>query len=138
MTTSAKTTLCAVALAVFLVAGLPAQTAQTAKPDPAPLLGQWLLEVNAGESYMLPLALKLVEGKLAGTLSEQSGMFTDVPLTDLTWDGTTLKFGAKIPTPPDGSERPIKAEFKIDQGKLVGTLSIEDLGMAVPVAGTKK
>lgn len=123
------------ACALLLAAGLGAQTPQ---PDPAPLLGQWLLEVNAGEIYMLPLTLKLIDGKLAGTLSEQSGMFTDIPLTDITWDGTAFKCGAKIPTPPDGAERPVKAEFKLDQGKLVGNFIIEEMGLAAPTVGTKK
>ncbi len=118
-----------------LALGLSAQTPQ---PDPAPLLGTWLLEVNAGEIYMLPLTLKLVDGKLAGTLSEQSGMFTDIPLTDITWDGTVFKCGVKIPTPPDGSERPVKTEFKIEQGKLVGMIIIEELGLVAPAVGTKK
>ncbi len=134
MKKSVMTVLCA-ACALFLAAGLSAQSLQ---PDPAPLLGQWLLEVNAGEIYMLPMTLKLVDGKLAGTLSEQSGMFTDVPLTDITWDGTVLKCGVKIPTPPDGAERPVKTEFKIDQGKLVGTIIIEELGLVAPAIGTKK
>lgn len=118
-----------------LAPGLPAQTTQ---PDPAPLLGTWLLEVNAGEIYMLPMTIRLVDGKLAGTLSEQSGMFTDIPLTDIAWDGTVFKCGVKIPTPPDGSERPVKTELKIEQGKLVGTIIIEELGLAVPAVGTKK
>lgn len=128
-------TVLSAACALLLAAGLGAQTPQ---PDPAPLLGSWLLEVNAGEIYMLPLTLKLVDGKLAGTLSEQSGMFTDIPLTDITWDGTVFKCGVKIPTPPDGSERPVKTEFKIEQGKLVGMIIIEELGLVAPAVGTKK
>jgi hypothetical protein len=124
------------AIGVLLLApGLPAQTPQ---PDPAPLLGAWLLEVNAGEIYMLPLTLKLVDGKLSGTLSEQSGMFTDIPLTDITWDGTLFKCGVKIPTPPDGAERPVKTEFKIEQGKLVGMIIIEEMGLVAPAVGTKR
>ncbi|MCX6558968.1 MAG: hypothetical protein NTZ26_00505 [Candidatus Aminicenantes bacterium] len=135
MPTLAKKALLVALLAVVLAAGLAAQT----KPSPAPLLGTWLLEVNAGgESYFLPLELKLVEEKLAGGVSEQSGMFTNVPLTNFEWDGVTLKFAAKIPTPPDGAERICKFEFKLDQAKLVGTLTIEEMGMTVPVTGTKK
>jgi hypothetical protein len=134
MRTSAKLVIGA-ACAVLFAAGLPAQTPG---PDPTPLLGQWLLEVNAGEIYMLPFTLKLVDGKLAGTISEQSGMFTDVPLTDLSWDGTTLKWGAKTPTPPEGAERPIKGEFKLDKGNLAGTLVVEELGLTAPVVGTRK
>jgi hypothetical protein len=122
-------------LALVLAAGLPAQT----KPSPAPLLGAWLLEVNAGgESYFLPLELKLVEEKLAGGVSEQSGMFTNIPLTNFEWDGVALKFAAKIPTPPDGAERICKFEFKLDQAKLVGTINIEEMGMTAPTTGTKK
>lgn len=135
MTTFAKNALLVAALALALVAGLAAQV----KPDPTPLLGQWLLEVNAGgESYFLPLELKLVEDKLAGSLSEQSGMFTNVPLSAVVWDGALLKFEATIPTPPDGAERLCKSEFKLVEGKLVGTLTVEEMGLSAPTTGTKK
>ncbi len=124
-----------VAAIMVLAAGLSAQ----AKPDPAPLLGQWMLQVDAGgEFYFLPLEIKLAEGKLAGTLSEQSGMFTGLPMANMTWDGTLLKFEGKLPTPPDGAERLCKFEFKLDQGKLVGIINIEEMGMTAPVTGAKK
>jgi hypothetical protein len=124
-----------VAAIVVLAAGLTAQV----KPDPAPLLGQWLLQVDAGgEAYFLPLEVKLVEGKLTGALSEQSGMFTNLPMANMTWDGTLLKFEGKLPTPPDGAERLCKFEFKLDQGKLAGTIAIEEMGMTAPTTGVKK
>lgn len=124
-----------VAAVALLAAGLAAQD----KPDPALLLGTWLLEVNAGgESYFLPLELKLTEGKLSGGVSEQSGMFTNIPLVNASWDGTLLKFEAKLPTPPDGAERPCKFEFKLDQGKLAGAIAIEELGLTAPTTGAKK
>jgi hypothetical protein len=56
----------------------------------------------------------------------------------MTWDGTLLKFEGKLPTPPDGAERLCKFEFKLDQGKLAGTINIEEMGMTAPVTGAKK
>jgi len=127
-------------LAVAVSAALPLAAGQApAKPDYAPLLGGWALEVDAGgEYYYLTLEFKLVEGKIEGALSEQNGIFGNLPVANIEWDGTTLKFDFKSPTPPDGVERPVKSEFKYADGKLAGAMSIPDLGMSVPVAGAKK
>jgi hypothetical protein len=103
------------------------------------ILGPWALQIDAGEEfYYLLLTLQKVEGHLAGTLSEVNGWFTDVPLTDRTWDGTTLKFKVVTVTPPDGAERPWFAEMKLIDNAWVGTISLPDLGMAAPVTGTRK
>jgi hypothetical protein len=125
-------------LAVAVLA-LAAQNPPQAKVDYNKIVGAWSLEVNAGqEFYYLPLLLKVTDGKLEGTLSEQNGMFKDVPLTNLEFDGQTLKFEAKTPTPPDGAERPIKFELKLVDGKLEGLVSIVDLGLTAAVTGAKK
>ena len=125
--------LAAVALAA------PAQNTPPVKVDNNKIVGNWSLEVNAGqEFYYLPLVLKVTAGKLEGTLSEQNGMFKDVPLTGIEFDGQTLKFEAKTPTPPDGAERPIKFDLKLASDKLEGLVSIVDLGISAAVTGAKK
>jgi len=125
--------LAAVALAA------PAQNPPPAKVDNNKIVGNWSLEVNAGqEFYYLPLLLKVTAGKLEGTLGEQNGMFKDVPLTGIEFDGQTLKFEAKTPTPPDGAERPIKFDLKLAADKLEGLVSIVDLGISAAVTGAKK
>ncbi|MGD0783557.1 MAG: hypothetical protein ABSA30_11930 [Candidatus Aminicenantales bacterium] len=125
------------ALAMILVFGLPLVGQN--KPSPNMLAGSWAVEVNAGgESYYLTLDFKVTDGKLEGALSEQSGMFTAIPLTAIEWDGTLLKFGCKIPTPPDGTERATKSEMKYEADKLTGTITIEDMGMTAAMTATKK
>jgi len=124
------------AAALLLVAGTaPAQQ----KPDPGRVAGAWALEVNAGgELYYLTLDLRLKDEKLEGGLSEQNGMFKDVPLANVEFDGTTLKFDAKIPTPPDGAERLVKSELKLGGGKLEGVLTVVEMGLSAGVSGVKK
>jgi hypothetical protein len=109
------------------------------KPDYGKIVGTWSLEVNAGnEYYYLTLELAVNEGKLGGKLSEQSGMFKDAPLLETAFDGQTLKYSVKIPTPPDGAERPAKFEMKLVDNKLDGAITIQDLEITAPVTGTKK
>ena len=137
MKTSLKLSLIMFLLAaVTLAAGQnPPQT----KVDYNKIVGDWSLEVNAGqEIYYLPLVLKVTEGKLGGTLSEVNGLIKDVPLTAVEFDGLLLKFEAKTPTPPDGAERPIKFELKLVGDKLEGQVIVTDLSMSVPVTGAKK
>jgi hypothetical protein len=122
---------------LILALALPL-SAQT-KPAPDKLLGVWALEVNAGgENYYLTLEFKITSDKLEGALSEQSGMFTNVPLSAIEWDGTVLKFACKVPTPPDGTERGTKSEMKLQDGKLAGTITIEDMGLTAAMTATKK
>jgi len=112
---------------------------QAEKPDYGKILGTWNLEVNAGgEFYYLVMELKLTEGKLGGGLSELNGMFKDSPLLETAFDGQILKYGVKIPTPPDGTERLTKAEMKLIDNKLEGTITIAEMEITVPVTGIKK
>jgi hypothetical protein len=125
------------ALFAFSAAGPSSARQKPASADK--ILGVWSLEVDAGgEYYYLTMEIKLKDGKPDGLLGEQNGMFTNVPLTEIEWDGTTLKFMAKTPTPPDGAERPLKTELKLAEGKLIGTMTIVEMGMTAPVTGTKK
>ncbi|MBM3293730.1 MAG: hypothetical protein FJY82_04310 [Candidatus Aminicenantes bacterium] len=127
-------------LAVAVSTALPLAAGQApAKPNYGPLLGLWAIEVDAGGEYFyLTLEFKLVEGQCEGALSEQGGFFSQLPVADIDWDGTTLKFDFKSPTPPDGVERQVKSEFKYAEGKLAGMMTIPDLGMSVPATGAKK
>ena len=127
--------------ALFLIAGLAlaGPAASQTPPDTKPILGLWTIEVDAGgEIYYLTMEIKLVEGKLAGGLSEQNGMFTNVPLTAIEWDGQVFKCDTKTPTPPDGAERTIKTEVKLVDGKFEGTINIPDMGMIAPIKGVRK
>jgi len=124
---------------LFLLGLVWPAAGQGQKPNYDKIVGTWSLEVSAGnEYYYLTLELTVNEGKLGGKLSEQSGMFKDAPLLEPAFDGQTLKYSVKIPTPPDGAERLAKSEMKLVDNKLDGTLSIEDMAMTVPVTGTKK
>ena len=117
----------------------PAQNPSPAKVNYNKIVGNWSLEVNSDQGfYYLPLVLKVTDGKLEGTLSEQNGMFKDAPLTGIEFDGQTLKFEAKTPTRPDGAERPIKFDLKLAADKLEGLVSVADLGLSLPVTGVKK
>ncbi len=123
---------------LILALALPL-SAQTKPAAPDKLLGVWALEVNAGgENYYLTMEFKVTSGKLEGALSEQSGMFTNAALSAIEWDGTVLKFACKIPTPPDGSERGTKSEMKLLDGKLAGTITIEDMGLTASMTAAKK
>jgi hypothetical protein len=126
-----------IALALILAIGMP--LAAQNKPAADKLVGTWTVEVNVGDQvYYLILAFKVADGKLEGALSEQSGVFTNVPLTALGWDGTVLKFDCKIPTPPDGTERITKSEMKYQDGKLAGTITVEETSTTASMTATKK
>jgi hypothetical protein len=133
--TNALRSLVLAAFALALIVPAPAQQ----KPDLGKVAGSWALEVNAGgEFYYLTLDLKVTAGKLDGVLGEQNGMFKDVPLANVAFDGTTLKFDVKIPTPPEGTERLVKSEMKLAGPKLEGVMTVVEMGMSVGVSGVKK
>mgnify|MGYP001592920051 CR=1 FL=1 len=124
---------------LFLLGLVWPAAGQGQKPDYDKIVGTWSLEVSAGsEYYYLTLELTVNEGKLGGKLSEQSGMFKDAPLVEPGFEGQTLKYSVKIPTPPDGAERLVKSEMKLVDNRLEGTLTVQDMEMTVPVTGTKK
>jgi hypothetical protein len=109
------------------------------KVDYSAVLGKWKIEVDAdGQYYYLTMELKQGSGKLEGTVSEAQGAFTDKPLENLAFDGTLLSFEFNSPTPPDGLERLIKAEFKLAEGKLDGTVNIPSMGVSVRATATKE
>jgi hypothetical protein len=127
-------------LSLFLIipfSSLPAQN--QAAPDYGKIIGTWDVEVNAnGEFYYLTMNIEKAEEGLKGTVSESTGAFSDVPLKEIQYDGQTLKFQFTSPTPPDGLERLVKADFKVGDNKLEGTMAVEDMGLSVPATATKK
>jgi hypothetical protein len=130
-------------LLMLFAAGAVFAGAQDVKPAPQAkadaILGEWVLTIDAGgEYYYVSMTLALAEGKLTGKISESSGFFTDIPLTDISWEGTTLKSKAIAPTPPDGAERLLETELKLAEGKWAGMMNIPDLGMAAAVTGVRK
>ncbi len=128
------------ALGLFLVISLSSPAAQNqAAPDYGKILGTWDVEVNAnGEYYYLTVNIEKSEEGLKGKVSESTGAFSDVPLKEIQYDGQTLKFQFTSPTPPDGLERLVKADFKVGDNKLEGTVAVEDMGISVPATATKK
>lgn len=126
-------------LTAALAVGAPVQNQPKPKVDYTPLVGQWALQIDAGgEYYFLVLELKLNAGKLEGQLSEQNGLFTNAPLSNIEFDGQALTFDTKTPMPPDGAERLIKTEVKLVAGKLEGMLTVVEMNLSVPLTGTKK
>jgi hypothetical protein len=128
------------ALSLFLIISFSSLLAQNqATPDYGKILGTWDVEVNAnGEYYYLTMNIEKSEEGLKGMVSESTGAFSDVPLKEIQYDGQTLKFQFTSPTPPDGLERLVKADFKVGDNKLEGTVAVEDMGLSVPATATKK
>jgi hypothetical protein len=101
--------------------------------------GSWDVEVYAdGDAYYLTMELKVTEGKLEGTISESMGTFSDVPLTEITFDGENLNFQFTSPTPPDGLSRLVKTEFKLVEDKLDGVMIVEELGVTASASAKRK
>jgi len=126
-------------LKILLTAILGFFILSSAVAAPQELVGTWDLEINAdGEYFYLTLVLEETEGELSGKISEETGFFTDVALDEIKLEGKTLTFQFDAPTPPDGEERLLTAEFVFSGEDCEGTLSIEDLGMIVDVTGEKQ
>jgi hypothetical protein len=131
---------CALILGLFLVlaAFSPALPVQ-AKADNGKVIGLWKIAVDANtEYYYLVLEIKEAEGKLTGAISETQGTFTDLPVGNLVFDGENLTFEFTCPTPPDGLERLVKAEFKVGVDSLEGTMSVPDIEASAPASGSRE
>jgi len=108
-------------------------------PDYGKILGKWKMEVRAdGEFYYLTLNLKSVNGTLEGTVSESMGFFTDVPISEIVFDGENLSFEFKSPTPPDGSERLVVAQLKVGVDTMDGIVSVPELGGSATASATRE
>jgi hypothetical protein len=103
------------------------------------ILGDWDMEVDAGgQYYYLYFTIEKTDGELTGTIGESSGFFSDVPLKNIEFDGSGLLFEMTIPTPPDGYESLVKAEFELVEERLEGQLTVESLGVSASAVATKK
>lgn len=127
------------ALAGAFLIGLEAPALKAQQVDKTKVLGTWDVEVTAeGQSYYLIMVLTQAEGTLAGTISEQNGIFTDVALSSLAYDGQTLGFEFNSPTPPDGVQRLLQVSLAWSGDALEGQVTIPDLGMTVPAKAAKR
>lgn len=110
-----------------------------AAPDYGKIVGKWKIEVSAdGEYYYLTLNLRNVEGTLEGTISESMGYFTDVPVSEIAFDGENLKFNFNSPTPPDGVERLVTAEFRVGVDVMDGVVNVVELGVSASATATRE
>jgi hypothetical protein len=127
-------------LGLFLILALFSSAEATqAKADNGKVLGLWKIEIAAnGDYYYLTLDMKETEGTLAGAVSESQGTFTDLPVSNIAFDGENLNFEFTCATPPDGVERLVKAEFKVGVDTLDGTMSVPDLQAIAPATGTRE
>ena len=125
-------------LFIVLILIFPLLNAQ-GHDDLEKVLGTWEVELDVeGEYFYLLMALDESEGKLSGTISESSGFFSDLPLSNIEYDGDSLNFDFTAPTPPDGMNRLLKMEFKVGEDKLEGMLIAEDLGITATAIATRK
>jgi len=107
--------------------------------DYAEILGEWDLEVDVGgEFFYLLFSIEQTDGGMKGAINESSGFFSDVPLENIEFDSTNLSFEMNIPTPPDGYENLVTTTLELIEGKFVGTLSVESLGISAAATATKK
>jgi hypothetical protein len=128
------------ALLVMAVASLAVAVAAPAqeKADTSKIVGTWTIDVYAGEAnYTLGLVVTDADTQLAGKISESMGAFSDVALSDIYYDGATFRFTFMSPTPPDGTSRTVKAEFKVGVDKMDGTLVVPDLEVTVEAKATR-
>ena len=117
----------------FAVSSLAQEKADTAK-----VLGAWKVDVYAGDqTYSLNLTVFEENGILAGKISESLGTFTDVPISDIFFDGAAFRFSFISPTPPDGASRTVKADLKINQDTMGGTVTVPDLDFVADASGTR-
>ena len=123
---------------LVLASGLSAVSTGTAN---AKVVGTWDLEIYAeGQYFYLTMNLQESEGVLAGTVSEQSGFFTDSPLSEVAFDGELLSCLASVPSPPDGMVLSWWISLKIGEEVAEGSISNADIGLSASMTGkrTKK
>jgi hypothetical protein len=110
-----------------------------ANPDLAGILGTWNLEVYAdGQSILLSLVLEKKDGRPSGTLSEQMGIFTNLPLQNIKLDGDVLTFEVSVASPPDGIERVWTGQLKVADETVEGTISNTEIDISASVSGKRE
>lgn len=138
MTRMGRSLLLAACLVALAAQGFP-QAAKTApQPDLAKVIGTWSLQITAdGMVFYLEMVLEKAEGWLAGKVSEQSGMFIDAPLSDISFDGETLTCTATVPSPPDMAARPWVIKVKVEEDLLEGAISNDELEISAFLSGKR-
>ena len=107
--------------------------------DLAGILGTWNLEVYAdGQSILLSLVLVKKDGRPSGTLSEQMGIFTDLPLKNIQLEGNILTFEVSVASPPDGIERVWTGQLKVADDTVEGTISNAEIEISASVRGKRE
>jgi hypothetical protein len=114
-----------VAVFFFLAAGFA--LAQE-NPDLSKVVGTWKIEVSGGgATYHVDLVVTDNQGQLEGKVSEPTGSFTDVPISDIYYDAVSFRFQFVASTPPDGGMRTVRADFKVAENVMTGTISLPDI-----------
>ena len=107
--------------------------------DSGMIVGDWKVVVDVeGEHYYFTMTVEESENGLEGKISESTGIFTDVPLSDIQFDGKKFTFSFTSPTPPDGDEHEVKMEFEVGDNKLEGSFYIEELEISAVATATRK
>ncbi len=109
--------------------------------EAAVFIGDWQLVIQVdGQNFYLNFVLKETEGKLEGEISEGSGFFKNVPLTNIQREADRLHFEFTAPTPPDGLARLINVDLKLaeDKDKMEGTLYVADLEISALATATRQ
>jgi hypothetical protein len=134
MVTRRKPLTAALVLLTATALGWPQAAPQSLKPES--LVGKWDIEISVDSQYFyMTLVLELIEGRLAGKVSEQNGFFTDAPCQDLVLDGKKLTCAANIPTPPDGAVRPWMIAVEVDGETFTGSISNAELQFSAALTG---
>jgi len=132
--TRCKPLAAALVLLTAAALGWPQAAPQSLKPEN--LVGKWDVEVSVDSQYFyITLVLELVEGKLAGKVSEANGMFADAPCQNLAIDGKTFTCETNIPTPPDGAVRPWTITVEVDGETFTGSISNAELQISAAMTG---
>jgi hypothetical protein len=123
----------------ILVVWFAGSAAAQEKPDLSKVVGTWKVEVyGGGASYRIDLAVTENQGQLEGKVSESTGTFTDVPISEIFYDSLSFRFQFVAPTPPDGMSRTVYADFKVAEGTMAGTISLPDLNFVGDATATRQ
>jgi len=126
-------------LALFLVMGLSAALLAQDQKVNDKILGEWAVEIIGGsEYYYVTLTFAETDGELSGAASEKNGMFKDVPLTNVSFDGQALAFDLTVASPPDGLEKTWNASFTVAEDKMEGSFFNDQVGAAQASATRQK
>ncbi len=126
-------------LALVSLSFSAAATATAQDPvKPESLAGTWDVEIAAEGQYVyVTLVFEILEGKLAGKVTERYGMFTDVPCDNIVLEGRKLGFSANLLSPPDGTVKLWKVDVEVDGDAMAGSIWNTDVALTASFAGKK-